>query len=279
MPEGDSVWRAGRQLNRGLADQVVVRSDFRVPRHATADVSGRRIIGTQTHGKHLLTRFDGDLTLHTHLRMDGDWAVLRPGRRVPARLAGDVRVLIETDTGRQALALRTPVVGLMRTGAEKRVTGALGPDPLRHDWDAAEAVRRLGAQPTRPLVAALLDQRLLAGLGNLWVNELLFVRGHSPWTAAGEVDLTRLVSMAARMLRHSITVQGNGQVTTGDTRPGHEHWVYGRSGQPCRRCRTPVRHVGEVAGDAERRATWWCPYCQPGPGPDSHRRPIRERSS
>lgn len=271
MPEGDSVWRTGRRLNRGLADRVVVRSDFRVPQHATADLSGRRVLGTETHGKHLFTRFDDDVTLHTHLRMDGEWTVLGVGKRLPGRLSGEVRVLLETDENRHGLALRMPVVELMRTRDEGRVIDALGPDPLRDDWEAAEAVRRLGADPARPVVSALLDQSLLAGLGNLWVNELLFVRGHSPWTSAGDVDLPRLVAMAARMLRQSISLRGNGQVTTGDPRVGHEHWVYGRSGQPCRRCRTPVRHVGEVPGDPERRATWWCPHCQPGPGPETQR--------
>ncbi len=86
MPEGDSVWRTGRRLNRGLAEQVIVHSDFRVAQHATADVNGPRVLGTETHGKHLFTRFDGDVTLHTHLRMDGEWTVLGPGKRLPRRL-------------------------------------------------------------------------------------------------------------------------------------------------------------------------------------------------
>jgi len=268
VPEGDSIWRAARRLDRGLAGHRLARTDFRVPQHATADLAGRRVLGTQTHGKHLFTRFDDATTLHTHLRMDGEWAVLRPGRQLPARLAGDVRVLLVTDDDRRALALRMPVVELMRTADEAVVTAALGPDPLRPDWNPEEVARRLAARPDRPLAAALLDQRTLAGLGNLWVNELLFVRGLSPWTPAGDADAGPLASTAARMLRQSITVRGNGQVTTGDPRRGHEHWVYGRSGELCRRCRTPLRYVPERAGDAERRATWWCPHCQPGPGPE-----------
>ena len=276
MPEGDSVWRTARRLDRGLAGGTVVRSDLRVPQHATADLRGRTVLGTDTYGKHLFTRFDGSgpaqaLTLHTHLRMDGEWTVQRPGRRLPARLAPDVRALLETDSGRVGVALRMPVVELMSTRDEVRVTRVLGPDPLRADWDAGEAVRRLGADPDRRLAAALLDQRVLAGLGNLWVNELCFVRGHSPWARTGDVDLTGLVATAARMLRQSVAVRGNGQVTTGDPRPGHEHWVYQRSGQPCRRCRTPVRYAAAVPGDARRRATWWCPHCQPGPNPATNR--------
>ena len=265
MPEGDSVWRTGRRLNRGLAGQLIVRSDFRVAQHATADVAGRRLLDTQTHGKHLFTHFDGDLTLHTHLRMDGEWTVLNPGKRLPARLAGDVRVSLAGENGQLGLALRMPVVELMTTQQEQGLRAALGPDPLRHDWDPAEAERRLRAAGDRPLVAALLDQRNLAGLGNLWVNELLFVRGLYPWTPAADADLAPVVRLAARMLRQSITVRGNGQVTTGNPRAGYEHWVYGRSGQSCRRCLTPVRHTPEVPGDPARRATWWCPHCQPAP--------------
>lgn len=261
------MWRAARRLDRGLAGRTVARSDFRVPQHATADLSGRVVLGTVTHGKHLCTRFDDWLTLHTHLRMDGEWTVLGSGKRLPARLVGDVRVELVTTDERRGLALRMPVVELIRTAEEERVTAHLGPDPLREDWDEAEAVRRLRARPDRPLVAALLDQRTVAGLGNLWVNELLFVRGHGPWTPAGAVDATALIAMARRMLRQSITVRGNGQVTTGNPRRGEEHWVYGRSGQPCHRCRTPVRHVPERPGNPDRRATWWCPHCQPGPGP------------
>ena len=262
------MWRAARRLDRGLLGRRIVCSDFRVPRYATADLSGRLVLGTGTYGKHLFTRFDDETTLHTHLRMDGEWTVLRPGRRLPGRLAGDIRVLLRTADGRQGLALRMPVVELLATSAEAEITAHLGPDPLRDDWDAAEAERRLAAQPSRPLAAALLDQRTLAGLGNLWVNEVLFVRGHSPWTPAGAVDRPALLSAAVRMLRQSITVRGNGQVTTGNPRPGEEHWVYGRSGQPCRRCRSTIRYAPERPGDAAWRATWWCPYCQPGPGPD-----------
>ncbi len=267
MPEGDSVWKAARRMAAGLVGRTVVASDFRVPQHATADLSGRTVLGTATHGKHLFTRLSDGVTLHTHLRMDGEWTVLGPGKRLPRRLAGDIRVELLTADDRRGLALRMPVVELVRTADEGRLTAHLGPDPLREDWDEAEAVRRLAARPDRPLAAALLDQRTLAGLGNLWVNELLFVRGHSPFTRAGDVDARGLVATARRMLRQSITVRGNGQVTTGDPRTGEEHWVYGRSGQPCRRCGTRVQYLPERAGDAERRATWWCPHCQPGPGP------------
>lgn len=268
MPEGDSVWRTARRLDRGLAGRVLARSDFRVPQHATADLSGRTVTATVTHGKHLLTRLDDGTTLHTHLEMDGSWTVVGPGRRLPSRLESDVRVRLETVGGQAGYGLLLPVVELIRTREEHRVVGHLGPDPLRDDWDADEAVRRLGHDPTRPVAAALLDQGLIAGLGNLWVNEICFLRGMSPWTPVADVDLVRTVALGRRCLRQSITVRGNGQVTTGNPTSGEEHWVYGRTGLACRRCGTPVRYAREVPGDMGRRATWWCPHCQPDPGRD-----------
>jgi formamidopyrimidine-DNA glycosylase len=265
------VYRLARRLDTSLAGRRLLGSDLRVPRHATADLSGARVLGTDTHGKHLLTRFalpaGEHVTLHTHLRMDGSWTVLRPGRRLPGRLQVDVRVRLDVEDGSTALGLRLPVVELVATADEHTVVGHLGPDPLRADWDEAEALRRLRRRPERPVAAALLDQTVLAGLGNLWVNETCFLRGISPWTPVGEVDLEGLVRLAVRMLRFSAHHPRAVQVTTGDLRPGHQHWVAGRAGQPCRRCGTLVRVVAETPGDPERRRTWWCPHCQPGPGP------------
>lgn len=267
MPEGDSVWRTARRLDEKLKGRRLTRSDFRVPRLATADVSGRTVLGTDTVGKHLLTRLDDGLTLHTHLRMDGSWTVVGAGKRLPRRIEPDVRVLLVADTGVTAYGLLLPVVELLRTSDEDQAVGHLGPDPLRTDWDAAEAVRRMRADPDRPVVAALLDQRVLAGIGNLWANEVCFLRGTSPWTPVRDVDVEATVALAATALRRSISGVTGNQVTTGDTRRGESHWVSGRAGRPCRRCGTTIRVVAEVSGDPERRRTWWCPHCQPGPGP------------
>ncbi|MFY0406619.1 DNA-formamidopyrimidine glycosylase family protein [Solicola sp. PLA-1-18] len=265
MPEGDSVYRLARRLDSRLRGALLARGELRVAAHAEADLAGRRVLEHATHGKHLLTRFDGDLTLHTHLRMDGSWTVTAPGRSVPRRVLPDVRVLLGVQDGPTAHGISLPVVELVRTRDEHTVVGHLGPDPLRDDWDAGEAVRRLSADPGRPLAAALLDQRNLAGLGNLWVNELCFLRGRSPWTPVGDVDLVPLVALAARALRHSAHSRDGYQVTTGSTRRGESHWVAGRAGRPCLRCGTTVRVEAEVPGDPGRRRTWWCPHCQPGP--------------
>lgn len=274
MPEGDSVYLLARRLDRGIKGRRLARSDLRTPKTATVDLAGRTVVEHATHGKHLLTRLSGDLTLHTHLRMQGSWTVTRPGRQLPSRLMGDVRVVLEAMNGATAYGLLLPVVDVVHTSREGNLVGHLGPDPLHDGWDAVEAVHRLSAVPQRPVAAALLDQRNIAGLGNLWVNELLFLRGHSPWTPVAEVDVPALVRLAARALRTSAFHPGSYQVTTGNQRHGEQHYVAGRAGRGCLRCGTPIRVVDEIPNDPERRRTWWCPTCQPGPQPGTDRRRL-----
>lgn len=255
-----------------LVGRTVVRSDFRVPQHATADLAGREVTAFDSYGKHMLTRFSGGLTLHTHFEMDGAWQVVGPGKRLPRTYDDEVRLVLETD-GPTAYALRMPVLELLRTQDEPRVLGRLGPDLLGPSWDEDEAVRRLSADPARPLVEALLDQKNLAGIGNLWAVETCYLRGASPWTPVADVDLRATVRLARRMMRHSL--EHPGQVTTGDTRRGQTHWVYGRAERPCRRCGTPVAFHDSVTGQPYARETWWCPSCQPGPAPSLAERPTR----
>jgi len=266
VPEGDTVYALARRLESALDDRVLTRGELRVPAHATDDLAGRTVLTHITHGKHLLTRLSGGLTLHTHLRMSGSWTISAAGRWLPRAVMPDVRVVLRTD-GPAAYGVLIPVVELLRTRDEHMATGHLGPDPLRDDWDITEAVRRVCAEPDRPLAAALLDQRCVAGFGNLWANELCFLRGHSPWTPVGAVDVPALLQLGSRALRHSATVPGAMQVTTGRRRKGEMHWVAGRAGRPCLRCGTTVLVAAEVANDPEQRRTWWCPHCQPGPTP------------
>ncbi len=274
MPEGDSVYLLARRLDRGIKGRRLARSDLRAPKVATVDLAGRTVVENATHGKHLLTRLSGDLTLHTHLRMQGSWTVTGPGRRLPSRLMGDVRVVLEAMNGHTAYGLLLPVVDVVHTTREAALVGHLGPDPLHERWDPDEAARRLAQHPGRPVGAALLDQRNLAGLGNLWVNELCFLRGHSPWTPVGEVDVDALVRLAARALRTSAFHPESYQVTTGNTRRGEQHYVAGRAGRGCLRCGTPIRVVDGIPHDPDRRRTWWCPTCQPGPEPGLDRRRL-----
>jgi endonuclease VIII len=259
MPEGDVVWRTARMLDAALGGRVLTRSDFRVPRYATTDLAGRTVTETLSRGKHLLTRIDGGVTVHTHLRMDGSWRIQAAGS--PPTRDHRVRLVLANEAW-QAIGKLLGVVEVLATMNEERVVGHLGPDPLGPDWDPDEAVRRLRASPDRPVGEALLDQRNLAGIGNLYKAESLFLRGVNPWQPIAAVDgLPELVDLARRLL------DGNkervGQVTTGNPARGQETWVYGRVGRPCRRCRTPVRRAAQGAA-TEERITFWCPHCQPG---------------
>ncbi|MET7329858.1 DNA-formamidopyrimidine glycosylase family protein [Nonomuraea sp. NPDC005650] len=258
MPEGDAVYRTAAKLRGALDGQVLTRSDFRVPRHATADLTGRAVITTVSRGKHLLTRVEGDLTVHTHLRMDGSWQVMAAGRRTAP---GDQVRLVLANQRWQAVGVRLGMVDLVRTGEEGRLVGHLGPDLLGPEWDPDEAVRRLRAAPDRTIGEALLDQRNLAGVGTIYRAETLFLRGIWPWKKVGEIeDLVGLVSLAQRLL--DANKNHAGTVTTGDRRPAHQTWVYGRAGRPCRRCGTRISR-GEMGAQPQERLILWCAGCQP----------------
>jgi endonuclease VIII len=258
MPEGDVVWRAARDLHEALAGRVLVRSDFRVPRFATTDLSGRNVTESVSRGKHLLIRVDGDITVHTHLRMDGSWRI-SPASGYALR---DHRIrLILANSEWQAVGHLLGVVEVIRTSQEARTVGYLGPDLLGPDWDADEAVRRLTTDPARAIGEAVLDQRNLAGIGNIYKTETLFLRGVSPWRPVGQVEgLPELVELARRLLEAN--KEQAGQVTTGDARRGQQTWIYGRARQPCRRCGTPIRQASQ-GPDLAERVTYWCPRCQP----------------
>jgi endonuclease-8 len=210
---------------------------------------------TVSRGKHLLTRTGNGLTIHTHLRMDGTWRV----QPAAERIWDDHRIrLVLANEDWQAIGYQLGVVELIRTSEESQVTGHLGPDLLGSDWDSDEAVRRLSAEPERPISEALLDQRNLAGIGNVYKAEVLFLRGVNPWQPTGAVpDLGALVNLARRLLEAN--KERHGHITTGNWQRGQEHWVYGRRGQACRRCGTPIRSAGQ-----QDRITFWCPSCQPG---------------
>jgi endonuclease-8 len=258
MPEGDVVWRTARMLDAALSGRVLTRSDFRVPRYATTDLAGRTVTETLSRGKHLLTRVDNGLTIHTHLRMDGSWRIRAAGPPPPL---SDHRVrLVLANDAWQAIGRLLGVVDVLPTTDEESVVGHLGSDLLGPDWDPGEAVRRLRASPDRPVGEALLDQRNLAGVGNLFLTEMLFLRGVSPWRSVGQVkDLDALVELGRRLLDANKTRIE--QVTTGDRAPGRRTWAYGRAGQPCRRCGTRIRRA-EQGATGEERVRFWCPACQ-----------------
>jgi len=257
MPEGDAVWLTARRLHQALAGRVLTRSDFRVPRYATTNLTGRVVTEAVSRGKHLLIRTGDGITVHTHLRMDGSWRV-RPARE---RVANSHRIrLILANAEWQAVGYQLGVVEVLPTASERTVVGYLGPDLLGPDWDPAEAERRLRGDPARPVGEALLDQRNLAGIGNVYKAELLFLRGINPWRPVGEVaDVAALVGLAQQLLEAN--KERFGMITTGVARRGEQTWVYGRAGRPCRRCSTPVKSADQ-GRNTEERITYWCPRCQ-----------------
>ncbi|WP_439564677.1 DNA-formamidopyrimidine glycosylase family protein [Microcella sp.] len=262
MPEGDTIHRAAARLHAALAGQTVLRSDVRVPRFATADLSGERVDEVVALGKHLLMRI-GDVTVHSHLKMEGVWHVMRLGERW-RRPAFEARMVLETtSTGGapwQAVGFALGELELVARDAEDDVVGYLGPDPLGPDFDRDEALRRLTADPDRPIGLALLDQRNVAGFGNDYRNELLFLRGVLPETPVGAVDAAAALDLGVRLIRANR--DRDERTTTGNTRRGERLWVAHRDGQPCRRCGTRIRR-GLLGDDAlTERITWFCPSCQ-----------------
>jgi len=261
VPEGDAVWRTARRLSE-LDGQTLVRSDFRVPQHATADLAGGRVVETVSRGKHLLTRIDlpdEAVTLHTHLKMEGSWRVFRRGQRWTK--AGHLARVVLDAGELSAVGFQLGLVELVPRHREADVVGHLGPDLLGADWDEVEAVRRLTSDPTRPLGEALLDQRNLAGLGTIYRTELCFLTGYDPRSSVDAVaDPLRMVRLARMLLEQNREIP---QIcTTGDKRRGRSLWVYGRGGERCRRCGTVIER-GQLGEAGAARVAYWCPSCQP----------------
>lgn len=256
MPEGDTVFRTARNLHDALAGGEVTRFDIRVPGSATADLTGERVHEVVPRGKHLLIRV-GAHTLHSHLKMEGEWHVYRPGGRW-RKPAFQARAIVGTARA-EAVGFELAMVEVLPTADEDRIVGHLGPDALSPDWDAAEAARRLRTDD-RAVHVALLDQRNVAGFGNVYANELLFVRGILPTTPASQVDAAGLLETGARMIL--LNRDRSGRTFTGDNRPGQRMWVYRREGKPCRRCGTLIRAAQLGASATSERNVFWCPSCQ-----------------
>ncbi len=251
-------------MHRVLAGQVLTRTDFRVPQIATSDLSGQTVAEVVSRGKHLLARTDEGLSLHTHLKMEGAWHLYRQGSRWGGGPWHEIRAVLETGTW-AAVGYRLGIVELIPTAQEERVVGHLGPDLLGADWDLEEALARLRRRnPDISIGEALLDQRNLAGIGNLYKNEVLFVSGINPWTKVSELeDLPKLITKARRML--TLNTVHWVQATTGKANRGQQHWVFERAGRPCRRCGSPIE-AAEQGWAGAARLTYWCPVCQPSAG-------------
>jgi endonuclease-8 len=274
VPEGDTIFRAAAALHRALAGRMVTGFDTALAPlarvHDDTPITGRTIERCESVGKHLLIWFSGDLVLRTHMRMSGSWHLYRPGepwrRPTPA-----MRVRIDTDAW-VAVAFDVPVAEFLRGRdlPRSRALASLGPDLLSPAFDRAEGLRRLTAAGDRPIAEALLDQRVVAGIGNIFKSEVLFlarVHPDRPASSLSRDERAAIIDTALKVMRANTGSDAGGPIVTyrglrHATRrasPEESVWVYGRGGKPCRRCGTPIESVKR---GPDARATFWCAHCQ-----------------
>lgn len=273
MPEGDTIFRAARTLHRALAGKPVVRFESVFPAltrvHVDTPLTHRTIESVAAAGKHLLMWFSGGLVLRTHMRMNGSWHIYRPGERWQ-RGRGDMRVLLAT-ADFEAVGFNVPVAEFIaarsigRHGELRR----LGPDLLGTTFDEHEALRRMRGQGARSIGEVLLNQAVMAGLGNVYKSEVLFMCRIHPFAGTDSLEddaLLRLMATGRRLLLANVhttlspmTTYTGFRRTTGRDRAQERLWVYGRAGRPCRQCGTPI--LMDKRGPAAR-LTYWCPGCQ-----------------
>jgi endonuclease-8 len=263
MPEGDVLYLTARRLDAALRGTPLQRAELRWGTAAGAHLVGATVTSCVSYGKHLLTRLDDGRTLHTHLRMEGYWRVHRTGSGPAAARSPAIRAVLGTSSW-TCVGWHLGMLHLVRTRDEPTLLGHLGPDVLASDFPdvgVAEGVRRLAAQGDRPLCEALLDQRVVAGLGTIWMAESLFAQRLWPWTPASALDdeARRDLLLTGRRLM-------GGSVIVGRSRGLQvvERRVHGRNRRPCARCRTPIE-VGQANQPPYDRPVFWCPGCQRGP--------------
>jgi endonuclease-8 len=281
VPEGDTIFRSARTLHRVLAGHTVTRFETAYAHldrvNVDTPIAGRIVERCEAAGKHLLIVFSGDLILRTHMRMNGSWHVYRHGERW-WRGPQAMRVRIDTADW-VAVAFDVPVAEFVtpRELATTDPVAKLGPDLLKPEFDRAEAVRRIVASGARPIAMTLLDQRIVAGIGNVYKSEVLFLAGVHPETPSSAVPAAALEGMLdiARGLLKDNVIEGTAAAiqtfrNLRQTNRAADHdqnlWVYGRRGKPCRKCGAPIemKKMG-----VEARPSFWCGACQPKLAVDS----------
>ena len=272
MPEGDTIHRAARRMHEALSGSVVVGFRSVLPQltrvHDDDPITGRTIEAVRSVGKHLIIDLSGGLHLRTHMRMNGSWHLYRPGEKWRGR-AVDVRIVISTDTF-VAVGFSIPVAEFLTDPALARQEDLLkiGPDVLAPEFDLAEAARRIRSRPESEIADALLNQRLVAGIGNVFKSEILFVSEVNPFVLIEKIEemtLQRILSNARKLMRVNVAKENRqtGRFTTGRLNPQEKLWVYSRGGSPCLRCGTAIEYRKQ---GKDARGTYWCPNCQPSVG-------------
>jgi endonuclease-8 len=267
VPEGDTIFQTAAALRPLLVGQLILGArSGRTPGPQMQRVVGSHVTAVEPLGKHMLIHFDNGLVLHTHLRMGGTWHRYAPGE--PWRLAAwKARVVLEVPE-HVVVCFNAPVAELMpaRAASLHPALASLGPDLLAADFDSAEAFTRLRARPNVEIAEALLDQHVVAGVGNVIKSETLFIEKVNPWTPVSSLSdqqLQALIGTAQKLLHDNIDPARPHRVTTrGDPRVRGSSFVHGRANEPCIYCGTPVSVKRQ---GALNRSTYWCPRCQPAP--------------
>jgi endonuclease-8 len=267
MPEGDTIHRAASTMQTALAGRRVTRFETVLVQLARVDdgtpVAGRTIERVRAEGKNLIVEFSGDLHLHTHMRMHGSWHLYRPGEKWRKR-RDDMRIVIETDTW-VAVAFNVPVAEFhdARSLVRQEDLREIGPDLLGETFDADEAKRRIRERGDAEVADVIINQRVVAGMGNEYKSEVLFLAGVNPCarvSAVSDERLDALLRIARKLILANIRKRSQGRVTTFSLDPAQSKYVYGRGKQPCRRCGTPIEFAKQ---GPYARPTYWCPRCQP----------------
>ncbi len=276
MPEGDTIFRTARTLGRALSGKPVTgfRSTFPWLARSNDDAPliGQTVDRVEARGKWLLIHFSRGGILASHLLMNGRWHIYRQGERWQLAQI-HMRIVIE-NSGYQAVGFRVPVARMYTAQSLERdphIARAEN-DLLSSNFDPAAALNRLMAHRGEAIADALLDQTVLAGIGNVFKSEICFVNGLSPFRAVGTLtrdEAAATIASARQLLRANVledsggaivTYRGQQRRTTHASDPGESLWVYGQAGEPCRRCGEPIRR--RIQG-ADARVTFWCPCCQP----------------
>ena len=263
MPEGDTVRRSARKLDQALTGRPLERAELRWPSAVGVDLVGRTALATVSYGKHLLTRFDDGRTLHTHLRMEGSWAIARTGTPSARGRGPYIRAVLGTALW-TAVGDRLGMLDVVDTREEHTLVGHLGPDLLADDFPTVglpEALRRMGVRGSTPIAEVLLDQTVVAGIGTIWTAEPLFLLRIWPWTPTDQLeDPAGLLGAIRTLMVRSVNSTGPPGVTIEGGR-GATSYVHSRKGRPCRRCGTPIER-GTARKPPQERPIYYCPRCQ-----------------
>lgn len=275
MPEGDTIFRTARTLGRALGGKVVTTFRSTYPNltrfHDDAAITGRMVESVEARGKWLLIHFSGGATLATHMLMSGSWHIYRHGERwLKSRM--DMRIVIENGEF-VAVGFKVPVAEMHTPESLARHARIPGKetDVLRDEFDVEEVTRRILRRPRETIADVLLDQSVMAGVGNEFKSEICFVAGLHPFCPVGSLSAEQVqavIGVARRLVSANVlwdsgdrmvTYLGRGRRTTHNSDPGESVWVYGRAGQLCRRCGEAIRR--RIQGK-DARVTFWCPRCQ-----------------